>query len=503
MRRPALTLLLRTPPTDATPDGELLAEYVARRDPVAFERLVRRHAGTVWHVCRRVAGNPHDAEDAFQATFLVLVRSARSVSGSLGAWLYGVAFRVASKARVAAARRNRREATAARTEATDPPELDGDLTAAVHAELAALPDRYRLPILLCDIEGLTRTDAAVRLGWKEGTLSGRLNRARKRLAERLSARGITAAGGVLAAGVVSGPATAAVETVLGWARTETLGLTPNVVALANGVKRDMALKLLSRVTILSAAVLAALGVGVYGLLPEPQTAAAPVPKVEAVKEEDITADRLDLLINRRVQREIKMTAEQRVKLLDGLDELLDGLRAEHDAAELPRVSPGRGGPPRVERDYDAEQRAFERKKQAFAATVITAKQLARLQEVEVQLMGEFAPINRRVAEALKMTDQQRKRVVEVLRGNEDYEQQMQQLVRPPTRTFKTPARMRELVEAELTAAQRKVWADLAGEKAGFDVDKNQSDFGVRGRYRVFLRPEGWVDTSPKKGGVGR
>jgi DNA-directed RNA polymerase specialized sigma24 family protein len=99
--------LLRCPPPDPAPDGELLAEYLGRRDPVVFERLVLRHAGTVWAVCRRVAGHEQDAEDAFQATFLVLSRAGRSIvrAGSLAEWLYGVAFRTAAQALGAALRR--------------------------------------------------------------------------------------------------------------------------------------------------------------------------------------------------------------------------------------------------------------------------------------------------------------------------------------------------------------------------------------------------------------
>ena len=492
MRPPAMNLLLRPAPDDSTPDGVLLAEYAARRDPVAFERLVHRHAGTVWGVCRQVAADPHDAEDAFQATFLVLVRSAGSVSGSLSAWLYGVAFRVAMKARAAAARRRRREAKSERPAAV-PPDHPDDTAAAVHTELAALPDRYRLPILLCDLEGLTRTDAAIRLGWKEGTLSGRLNRGRKWLAERLTARGVTLAGGVLA-GTLTPPA-AAVEPVLGWARTESPVAAANVVTLTNQVRQAMMLNRIARVSLVAAAVLSALGVGLFGLLPEPRTSAAPVPKIDRVTDEDITVERLEMLDSRRVQREIRLTAEQRVKLLDGLDALLDERVAEFEAAGE-RV-------PAAYRNWDESMKAFEAKKRAFAATVVTPKQFARLLEVEVQLAGEFAPLDPRVAEAMKLTDQQKEKVVEVLRSNEDFTQYAQQAQAPPVgpvRVIKKPAEMRELVEKELTAAQRAVWVELAGEKLAFDPIKNQSDFKVRSRFRVQLRPENFV--SPTKGGKG-
>lgn len=493
MRPPAFNLLFR-PPHDPTPDNVLLAEFATRRDPVAFERLVRRHAGTVWDVCWRVLGNATDADDAFQATFLVLVRSARSAARvqSLGGWLYGVAFRVASKARVAAARRARREQAAARPEhTTDLPEMMSDLTAAVHAELSALPDRYRLAVLLCDLEGLSRTDAAERLGWKEGTLSGRLNRGRKRLAERLSARGITAAGAMLPVAVIT-PTASAVETVLAWAQTEIPGPTPAVDALATGAKRAMTLKLFSRLALVAVAVLSLLGVGLFGLLPAPKTNAAPVPKAERVEKEDFSDDRLDLLNSRRVQREIKMTAEQRANLLDGLDSLLEDRGVEVEASN--------GRIPPAYRDYQHFEQVYGDKRREFATTVITPGQLARLAQIEVQLSVEFAPMIPWVAEKMQLTNKQKEQVVDVLRGNEDFRPvgQAVELNRVAFK-YKTPAEMRELVEQELTKEQRKVWVELAGEKLSFDVEKTRHDFNLRSKYRTLLRREGDVMPGGKGG----
>jgi RNA polymerase sigma factor (sigma-70 family) len=186
------------------PDGELLRRYMAGQDRPALEALVRRHGGAVLGVCRRVLGDLHDAEDAFQATFLVFVRKAGSIRpGALvGPWLYGVATRTALKARALAARRRAREkpvdslpdvAAPAEPEAADwLPLLD--------REVAGLPAKYRLPVLLCELNGVSRTDAARQLGVHEGTLSSRLARARKLLRTRLSRRGGGAA--VLAAAVL-------------------------------------------------------------------------------------------------------------------------------------------------------------------------------------------------------------------------------------------------------------------------------------------------------------
>lgn len=172
-------------------DGQLLERYLAQRDEGAFEILVRRHGSMVLGVCRRILGNSHDAEDAFQATFLVLVRRAGSIvpRERVGAWLHGVAYRTALEARRSRARRRRKEARAT-------PRLPSSEDAAAEwgpvldCELNRLPINYRLPLLLCDMEGLTRREAAQKLGWAEGTVSSRLSRGRELLARRLKRHGL-------------------------------------------------------------------------------------------------------------------------------------------------------------------------------------------------------------------------------------------------------------------------------------------------------------------------
>jgi RNA polymerase sigma factor (sigma-70 family) len=232
-------------------DGELLEAFAVRRDGACFEALVRRHGPMVLGVCRRVLRDPHDAEDAFQAVFLVLVRRAAAVPrAAVGNWLYGVAYRTALDARRAAARRRARE----RSEDTMPHPTTGpaedwaELRPLLDAELSRLPDRYRSAVVLCDIEGLTRVAAARQLGVPEGTVSGRLTTARRMLADRLARRGVTlsaAALGVLlgrgAAAAVPAPLlTVTVQAGEALALGTTVGLVaPQVTALADGVARGV------------------------------------------------------------------------------------------------------------------------------------------------------------------------------------------------------------------------------------------------------------------------
>src|SRR6516225_11621793 len=144
---------------DGTKDGDLLDLYVRQRDEAAFEALVRRHGPMVLGVCRRIAGNAHDAEDAFQATFLVLVRKATTIrpAGMVGNWLHGVAQRTALEARRSAAKRRAKEAQVApRTETPD--DSLAHLRRILDQELTRLPDKYRSVLVLCDLEGSTRKE---------------------------------------------------------------------------------------------------------------------------------------------------------------------------------------------------------------------------------------------------------------------------------------------------------------------------------------------------------
>jgi RNA polymerase sigma factor (sigma-70 family) len=183
-------------------DAELLERFAIRRDEAAFEALVRRHGPLVWRVCRLILRHHHDAEDAFQATFLILARKAPTIMPRemVPNWLYGVARQTAIKAKHMAARRETRERRM--TELPQPEALQQpieiDLHEVLDQELSQLPARYRTPIILCHLEGKGHKEAALQLGWPVGTLSARLSRARRILASRLSRRGFTLSAGSLA-----------------------------------------------------------------------------------------------------------------------------------------------------------------------------------------------------------------------------------------------------------------------------------------------------------------
>ena len=205
----------------ALTDGQLLERFATRRGEAAeaaFEGLVARHGPMVLRVCRALLRDPHDADDAFQATFLVLARRAGSIGERdvLGPWLYGVARRVALKARGVAARRRAREGG----NLLDDPPVDPaegpwiDLRPVLHEELDRLPDKYRKPVVLCHLQGLTHAEAAQELAWPVGTVSVRLSRAKKLLRDRLTRRGLTATATLWAAGLAAEGATAAVPAAL-------------------------------------------------------------------------------------------------------------------------------------------------------------------------------------------------------------------------------------------------------------------------------------------------
>ena len=183
-------------------DGELLTQFLSRRDEDALAALVERHAPMVWGVCCRVLRNPYDAEDAFQATFLVLVQKSATVvpREMVANWLYGVARQTAVRMRATAAKRGWREVQMnAMPEPAVAEAQDEELLSLLDQELSRLPERHRALIVLSDLEGHTRKEVARQLGCPEGTVASGLARARELLAKRLTRHGLAVSGGSLAA----------------------------------------------------------------------------------------------------------------------------------------------------------------------------------------------------------------------------------------------------------------------------------------------------------------
>jgi RNA polymerase sigma factor (sigma-70 family) len=248
-------------------DEQLLERFIELSDESAheaFATIVLRHGPMVFGVCTRVLRDTHAAEDAFQATFLVLARKATSVipREKVANWLYGVAYRTASEARVRAARRRAREekvAAGLRVHTTDEA-VHNELRAILDDELSCLPARYRGPIVLCELEGLTRQEAAQRLGVPEGTVSSRLARAKERLRDRLARRGLAlptgavslvaireASATVLSDGFIESTTLAAMRVAAGVPAA--MVLSTSVVSLAEGVLKTMLLTKLTGIAL--------------------------------------------------------------------------------------------------------------------------------------------------------------------------------------------------------------------------------------------------------------
>jgi RNA polymerase sigma factor (sigma-70 family) len=278
-------------------DGQLLDRFIEQREEAALEALVRRHGPLVWSICLRVLGNHHDAEDAFQATFLVLVRRAASVvpREMVANWLYGVASQTARKARATTAKRKSRERLTTQVPEPAVPEPDdgGDLHHQLHQALGRLPTKFRVSIILCDLEGKTRTEAARQLGVPEGTLAAWLSRGRAMLTKRLAGHGLAMTTGVLTVALAQSKASACVPISLLRSTVQAASLlaaeqaaagiisTP-AFALMEGVLREM---LATKIKVAATLVLAMgtmVGLGSSGLVYRMHAAEKRLPEQQQV-----------------------------------------------------------------------------------------------------------------------------------------------------------------------------------------------------------------------------
>jgi RNA polymerase sigma-70 factor (ECF subfamily) len=312
-------------------DAQLLDCFLSRRDEAAFEALVRRHGPMVLGVCRRVLGNEQDAEDAFQAAFLVLVRKAASIQPRdlVGHWLYGVAYRTALEARGILARRRAKERQVSTMPEPPAPQItsDSDVRPVLDEELHRLPEKYRAAIVLCELEGRSRREAAGLLRIPEGTLSSRLATARRMLAGRLTRRGFGVSAAALAAlfahqasATIPAPLltqTVRAATLFAVGAGATAALSTNVVLVTEGVLKAMFLTKLKTVTAVCA-LMVVLGGGI-GLVGH-ATSADPADgdKAGQVKSKDAkktgTAGAVEAIPNKEVEK--KLNAKISVKFQD-------------------------------------------------------------------------------------------------------------------------------------------------------------------------------------------
>jgi RNA polymerase sigma factor (sigma-70 family) len=385
-------------------DGELLHRFLAERDragELAFESLVTRHGPMVQGVCRRLLDDPTDAHDAFQAVFLVLARRARTIRKreSVGSWLHGVAIRVAARARVTSIRRRVRErrdlaaagvvAAAGEAEPCVPSAERDEGAAVVHQEVESLPDKYRAPVVLCYLEGLTHDEAAARLSWPVGTVRSRLSRARDRLRTRLTRRGVAApaalgpVAGWLAGEPGASAATAAtaaglstpvpvkiVETMaaaasrVGATQPVAAGAWPAAVAnLAEGVMRTMMLKKMSIIACVLVPIGIALGGGGAILVRTSRAQDAPKTAANRTIPATKTSERSDPPKETELDRKIR-------ELLDASRDRLAAQRAYYEEG-------------RITLDRFVDACAQLEKVQLLAARTDAERRLIQLRHVEL------------------------------------------------------------------------------------------------------------------------
>src|SRR5579871_829600 len=273
------------------PSGpKLLGDYVDRRDSRAFADLVEMYSSLVYGVCRRVARNHHDAEDAFQATFLILSQKGASIKNRqlLASWLFRVAYQTSLRSKMQSDTQRAKELSMAQSSqpAAEPHSLWADLKPVLDCELNRLADKYRLPVLLCDLGGATQKQVASELGWSEGTVATRLAKARSILAHRLKQRGISLTAVTLSVLLSQQAASAAVPTALIASTIQTAGAitaghaasagvaTSKVALLAKGTSQAM-LATKAKLAVSLVLALSAAGVGQLAITMQADPPSAP------------------------------------------------------------------------------------------------------------------------------------------------------------------------------------------------------------------------------------
>jgi RNA polymerase sigma factor (sigma-70 family) len=491
-------------------DGDLLDRFLERRDEAAFAEIVRRHGPMVWAVCRRVLRADADAEDAFQAAFLTLARRAASVSprSAVGNWLYGVANRTARKALATKARRRERERTgnsAAVNEEPAPPTPDLETAAVIDEELNRLPDKYRLAVVLCELERLTLREAAARLGWPQGTVASRLARGRQRLAAQLARRGITApVVGVTALLTTAVPAPAvserlagiAVRAALAYAATQPLAgiVSEWVVELTDQAAVSASWR---RAVIVVVGLLATVA-GVVLVLSTPAVDRPRVPPPDdpgvvrrpSLNRVEITPEFAGPLVvfefrTEEIAAELNLTREQRTAVDEQVRAVQSRLTADYTRLTQPIVEPGTviadANPVEVARQLEPLKRELATAAwQQLATRTLSPAQVRRMVQIDLQKNFPDALLRPALVRALGLTPAQGEQVREII---DQFHREGHAAVAPPGEATppKTPPGFRldnlardliprqvyDRAEARLrgllTADQQRVFSELLGE----------------------------------------
>jgi RNA polymerase sigma factor (sigma-70 family) len=421
-------------------DGRLMESFLACRDEASFEMLVKRHGPMVLGVCRRVIGNLHDAEDAFQAVFLVLARKAGSIvpRDLVGNWLHGVAYRTALQARNRLGRRRAHERQVKdMPQPTVAPEFDlQELHDALDQELNELPEKYRVPIVLCDLEGRSRKDVAGDLRIPEGTLCSRLAAGREMLARRLARQGLVHSGAALATALAGQAASAAIQPALliSMVKAATLAavgqsaaglVSAEAVALSQGVLKTMflnKLKVLSFVFL--GVVLGSLGAGVIGLPGSANSlsvfAAPPGEAIQARQSKQATSDDQEpldgkLLLDQQVQKELHLSKNQ-VSRVEAVSKEVDAKNSgkQQEIQQLQKqIEEIQKRIAKLEHGIEKDR---ARSLSKAAPEILSAQALKRLREIQRQQrsLDELLE-DSKFQRMLKLNDEQLKKIETVLK----------------------------------------------------------------------------------------
>lgn len=438
-------------PAKPPPDVELLSRFLDRHDQDAFAELVRRYGPMVLGVCRRTLGDGPDAEDAYQAAFMVLAKRAATVRGigRVAGWLHGVATLCAKKARVRRAKRRQRERTGRVPDVpdTDSP-VSADLTAVLDDELAAIPEKYRTAVVLCELRQLTLDQAAAELGVPRGTVASRLARGREALGKRLLRRGLF----TIAPPVVS-------------VDRPPVEPTSTAQSLSHEVLRTMTV---FNLRWLPLAVLPLVAIASGLLAADPPKAKDPPPKTEEKARRNATVERVKLvgigglLEQQAVRKDIGLTKEQEEKFNAAVEDMEKRLKAMHDVSKGAMQKEG------------VELTDAHRMTEDFADCVLgldtavqkalTPDQLYRLKQIQLQRDGPNALLGRHAVRELALTAEQEDKIAEALKKLN--KPKMMDLAQTASISPEEPrvAKLLTVLAAELDTAREEATKNLSAEQ---------------------------------------